>query len=730
MSGKHRWTFGGTFRRTTMYESIGGAPYTVNLGVAAGDPVSAVFNATTMPGVRTADITTAQQLYAILTGRISSVTGTNFIDENTKRYGLNPAFRREAQNVGGLYVQDQWRLKPSLTLNYGLRWEFSGAATNPNEVYSGPTVEHLLGPSTAPFQPGRLDGVADPQVFLRPKPYKGDWFNPAPNLGLAWSPAQAGGFLGKLLGEAVYRANFGVNYYDEGLINFQTANGNGPGLSQSLALNPGHPGFAPGGLSLQSQLPPFAVVFPTEYAFPVRQSALTFSRGYQTTDPDIRTPYVLNWTVGYQRRLWRDAALEVRYVGNRGYNLWRNYNLNEVNIFENGFLQEFRNAQRNLEINVANGRTGFANTGLPGQVALPMFEAAFGARGSQAALPAASGFGNGTFVTQLQQGQAGRLANSLAGNSLYLCRMVGSALPACGSLGYNAAGAYPINVFQANPYAAGSAIGLLSDEARSRYHALQLQFRQQYRNGISLTASYTYGRARTDRYVVGASNQTDYVTIRDKKLNWGPTAYDLRHNFFAYGTYELPFGRDRRFRIQNPVLDQVVGGWTLSGIVRVQSGRPFLLTSGRWTYNQNDAGVVLKGISVEQLQDMVKVRPGPAGSVYFFDERVIGQDGRANPDLVAVPTTPGELGQFVYLHGPGLWNVDVGLAKRFRLPRRMDLNFEALMINALNHPNVVVGTTGGATVSIDSTTFGRTSTLAATETRFGRQVQFRMTVNF
>jgi hypothetical protein len=60
----------------------------------------------------------------------------------------------------------------------------------------------------------------------------------------------------------------------------------------------------------------------------------------------------------------------------------------------------------------------------------------------------------------------------------------------------------------------------------------------------------------------------------------------------------------------------------------------------------------------------------------------------------------------------------------------MDLNFEALMINAFNHPNVVVGGTGGASVSIDSTTFGRTSNLAATETRYGRQIQFRMTVNF
>ena len=76
-------------------------------------------------------------------------------------------------------------------------------------------------------------------------------------------------------------------------------------------------------------------------------------------------------------------------------------------------------------------------------MALPIFEAAFGPRGSQPAVPSGSGFTNGTFITQLQQGQAGRLANTLAGaggDARYLCAMVGNALPACTSRGYNVAG--------------------------------------------------------------------------------------------------------------------------------------------------------------------------------------------------------------------------------------------------------------------------------------------------
>src|SRR5207247_4065883 len=141
------------------------------------------------------------------------------------------------------------------------------------------------------------------------------------------------------------------------------------------------------------------------------------------------------WSIGLQRELWRDAAIEVRYLANAGRNLWRSYDLNEVNIFENGFLQDFRQAQRNLAINQAAGVNSFANTGLPGQAATPIFDAAFGARGGQTALPAASAYTNGTFITNLQQGQAGRVANALAANALSLCRFAGLDPPPSPSTG-------------------------------------------------------------------------------------------------------------------------------------------------------------------------------------------------------------------------------------------------------------------------------------------------------
>jgi hypothetical protein len=727
LKGKHTFTLGGTFRRTTMYESIGGVPPSITVGMAGNDPATSVINAANIPFLNTNDQGNAQSLYALLVGRISASSGVLNLNTGNKQYELIPARRDEAQNVGGFFAQDQWRMNPTLTLNYGVRWELTAPAENTNGVYSSPDLVDMFGPSTALFQPGALNGTMNPQVYLKPRPYTADYKNFAPNAGVAWNPEKPGGFLGALLGKAVYRANFGVNYYDEGLINFQTFAGNGPGLTQSLTL----PAFTPGTLSLRSPLPAY-LRSPESFSLPVSMTGSTFARGYATIDPDIQTPFVKNWTIGYQRELWNNAAMEIRYVGNRGSNLWRGYNINEVNIFENGFLQDFRNAQNNLAINTAAGvSNSFANQGRAGQVATPIFDAAFGPRGNQAGVPLTAGYQNNTFITDLRQGEAGRLANRMTSDFRYICAMVGSALPECTRRGsYNVAGPYPINFFQANPFASGSNMRILTDEASSKYDALQLQFRQRYSRGLSLTANYTYGKSRTDRYEVGADNEFDYITLRDKGLNWGPTAYDLRHTFQAFGTVDLPFGKGRMVNIENALLDAALGGWAASAVVRIQTGRPFLLTSGRQTFNQYDAGVVLKGgLTVEQLQKMVKVRPGPNGNVFFFDESLIGPDGRANPAFIDFPTTAGELGQFVYLHGPGLWTADLGLAKTISLPGGARVNVDALFINAFNHRNSIVGATGGAFHDIGSTTFGQTTTNPLGGT-YGREVQFRLGFTF
>ena len=542
------------------------------------------------------------------------------------------------------------------------------------------------------------------------------------------------GFLSKLIGQGedtVVRGGYSLTYYDEGTNMFAFNAGSNPGLGQTLTLQPGI-GFVPGSLTLQTPLPPF-VAFPTQYQEVFPQSDFTFANGFRTMKDDLQTPSVHSWNIGLQRRITKDTVVEARYVGTKGNNVWRTSNLNEVNIFENGFLQEFKNAQNNLNINLANGRTGFANQGLPGQVPLPIFEAAFGPRGSAPALSAAQGFTNGTFVTNLQQGTAGTLANSLAGNANYACRLYGNTFTPCPRINaqYNAPGPYPINFFYLNPYANSQGAWLVDDQSYTNYHALQLQLRRRFSQGLQMNVNYTLGKNTGDIWADNSTQEVNYRTLRDRSLDDGPLPFDVRHVFQTYGTYDLPFGKDRRWDLGNVILNGIVGGWTLGGTLTAQSGTPFRLTSGRNTVNQfTDSGVVLvNGTTVEDLQKMIKLSPGPGLARYWVDPKLIGPDGRANPEYLAVPTEPGEFGTFVTLRSMATWNLDGSLNKDFDLPGRAALRIHVTMTNVFNHP--IWGTPGFlGSANITSTTFAQTTAPLNQPGGYGRQMYLRAEVRF
>ncbi len=761
--GTHSVVFGGNWYREQdhYWNGPGGEP-NLTLGIANGDPVANVFTSgpNALPGGAQAG---AEALYAILTGRISSgnIQVGRPLDPATKQYAPFGAYNLdEVQGSFGLFAQDRWRLRPNLTLNYGLRMDWVGDDYDVNGGYSTlRNVADIFGPTPAGaiFQPGTLGGVGEPHFVARQHVYSPKT-NFSPAVALAWTPDTGDSVLGKLFpkNKTVIRTGVSLRHYQEGAQNFWAfASNSGAFFFQSGSLTanstPATGNFAPGSLSVGNPLPPYLLT-PAVYAADVPGSG-RFGSTYYGFNTDIKQPYVEQWNFGVQRQIGSGSVFEARYIGNLSLHQWLAEDVNEVNIFENGFLNEFRHAQANLAINIANGKgNSFANNGLTGQFALPILSAAFTGQ------TAAAGFASSTFVTNLQQGAAGAMANSIAGNATFFCNMVGTAAfsTPCTSRGVsNAPGAgYPINFFQVNPYATGRNAYYLDASGHTNYHALQLEFRQRPTAGFQFNVNYTLahslGIASQDG-IQGMGNNI-YYSDRNFRLNYGPSLFDIRHVVHASGTYDLPFGKGRHFLNQGGVADHVIGGWSIGTIIGIQTGTPSYLGGGVATVNNypsntagGDSGVAfMNGATASQLQSSVGVYRNGNPWVYAFDPSKYVylpgtpspcpscqfqlQPGAANQTVLApngYPGTPGNVGGVwgyrPILWGPSWYNIDLSINKSIPIHERYKLVLQGEMLNATNHPTFALGNT-----TITSTTFGQMTGGPSGP----RVVEFRFNIEF
>jgi hypothetical protein len=621
-------------------------------------------------------------------------------------------------------------------LTYGLRWEVQGPMHDTKGLTATPDLASLFGPSKGLFTPGVLSGNNNPTVEVGRPAYETDWKNFAPNVGFAWNPSRTKGLLGKLLGESktVLRGSYGLVYYDEGTQFFAANLGPNAGKTiNAITLVPGQSG--------QTALPAFytlsnIVANPltassfafntTEYKTTINQADQTFVRNINGFDPTLRAPYTINWSFGVQRELWKNNVLEVRYVGNQAHLVWRTSNLNEVNIFENGFLEQFKNAQSNLAINQAAGVNSFQNRGLAGQVATPIFDAAFGARGALGAIVAGSGYASTGFITNLQNGEAGALANTLATNQNYVCRMFGNSFSPCARVQplANAPGVYPINFFLLNPFVSGR-MAYVDDTGWNSYNGLQVQFRQRLANSLTWTTNYTWSKSLTNLSVDNQNQSLDFRTLRDGGLDKRVSPFDIRHVIQTFGTYELPIGRGRWLSLNNnSILDGVLGGWTIGSIFVFHTGQPIQLTGGFETVNNSNntarLGVRLApGVTLEQIQDMFNAErtrlTGRAGTTDLqrlaVDPRLVGPDGRANPQFLIPNRTPGEFGQLLFLRDKNTFQWDLSMTKTLRIPgwENGRLEFFAGFNNVLNHPRWAYGDAAAnppGALNVFSTSFG------------------------
>jgi Carboxypeptidase regulatory-like domain len=713
LKGSHSLSFGGAFTQADLWLENQTLVPTINFGVVNGDPSDAMFNTTNFPGASNTQLNNARGLFAMLTGRISTITGAARLNEDLQYVYLGLGRQEGRMRELGFFAQDQWRWRPNFTINMGLRYEIQRPFYPLNDAYSTLTTEGIWGVSGVGnlFMPGTLTGQKPTfQAYTSgTKAYKTDWNNLAPSLGFSWAPDASGGFLGKLMGEdgdTVLRAGYALGYERHGMSDFSGVFGTNPGVSidtdRSTALNTlnndglGLPVF----FSQRSRLGPAS--FPATQQFPFTE---VVTGNANIFDPNLQVPYSQTWTASIGRKLTRDVGIDIRYVGTRHLQDWIDYDYNEINIVENNFLNEFRNAQANLRANIAAGRGNtFAYTGAAGTVPLPIFLAHYNALGQSAAGNSANYTGNNwtntTFLGFLAANNPNpygfastNATNGLLGNATFRGNALTAGLPA--------------NFFVANPDLIGGST-VTGNGGYTRYDSFQFEARKRLSHGFQIDASYVYGKAyESSRYSLRLP--------RSRTLQTGGDG-GVIHAFKTNWVWELPFGEGRKWmNTNNSFLSRLAGGWEFDGIARIQSGRMVDFGNvrvvgmsedelkkevGLYTYAVTglsaNAATALYLLPQDIVENTVKAFNVSATSASGYSN-MGAPTGRylapANgPDCIEVAVGAGQCPgrtRSLVLAGPMYVRFDLSAVKRVRIVGRTTFEFRGEMLNAFNHPNFV-----------------------------------------
>ena len=263
------------------------------------------------------------------------------------------------------------------------------------------------------------------------------------------------------------------------------------------------------------------------------------------------------------------------------------------------------------------------------------------------------------------------------------------------------------------PYPSLGPIEYRDNGGNSNYHGGELTLEKRFSRGFSFRTAYTYSKSidYAQEHLAAGGTGSFTQNARDLRERRGPSDFDVRHRFVGSYIYELPFGKGRSY-LQNGALAHVVGGWRLSGLANVRSGRPFTVAAnGNSTALGGARGGGLVGAFADCLRD---------GSL-SSGERTI--DRWFDPTAYAAPT-PARLGTCGRntLRGPNITNFDVAVARTFDyFGEDRNLEFRWEVFNVFNTPQF-----GLPDRNISGTSAGRISTLAGDP----RVMQFALKFNY
>jgi hypothetical protein len=602
-----------------------------------------------------------------------------------------------------LFAQDSWKIRPNVTLNYGLRWEMNTPLTDvgkkvqtfrPGEVS---TIYPCTLPTTSPlYVPGSITDCnragATPVGLVFPGDkgvpdaltntyYKGF----APRLGLNWSPGWKDGALGKLVGgpgKTSISMGFGIFYNPIEQLVLEQFSAEPPFGGSNSITSP---------LLQTPYINQSGTTFPNPFTgilSPARGTSIDWSRFRPMTffgefPADLRLQYSDQYNLTVKRQLPGQILFQVGYVGSQGHRLLASYEINAANPQTCNVLAAMAAAS---PASVLNGVGGSPTTcrafGEDSSYFIPN-----GAIVPAGGLPLPYNAGAGGLSVPAGPVSAPGGGITLVGLRPYsspLCQpLTGTGCPSDGTPVFS-------GIFSENTV------------ARSNYNSLQVLVQKNLSHGLQFQASYTLSKTMDN-----ASSFESALNPLNFNATYGLSAYDARHRFVFNYVWDLPVPKYQGFK------GKLLDGWEVSGILSFQSGFPIRITS------HDD---------VEELDSTFLFEaPGePNLAAPFHTEDIRKNNGFVfDPALFTNATVaPGTIGNAPrsICCGPGINNWDMSFMKETRLGERWQMEFRGDIFNVWNHAQFY---SVDGNVSNTGSTFGQVQ-----HVRDPRLVQFALKFRF
>ena len=545
-------------------------------------------------------------------------------------FGQGSAQSENVRNTGlYLFAQDSWKIKPNLTLNYGLRWELNTPLGDishhvqtfrPGEsssVYPCQDVPNVTDCSSqtpiglvVPGDPGVPTGLT--QTY-----YKAI----APRIGIAWSPGNSG--------KTSFRAGWGLFYNPMEQLVLEQFGAEPPfGGSTFVYETQFNLPFADQGYDpttgIGTTYPnPFNGIITPKPGTPQNWGLFDPILLFGDFQPHMRAQYSAQYNFSIQRELTKDMKLEIGYVGSQGHRLLATHDIN------------YSNPQTCLDIDTLDGAGTCAQftEDAPYTVTVPT--------GFNFHMP------NGSIL----QG---------SGQTLNFVGLRPYSSPQCNPLTDTGCPASGVPVF--------SSIFAQDTIANSGYNSLQVSLDKRFAHGLQFTAAYTFSKSIDE-----ASSFEGILNPLPGANNRSLSLFDARDRFVISYYWELPLRKYSGFR------GGLIDGWALSGITTYQTGFPIRITSSADNELMNSFDFELPG-EPDQLAPFKVQRPQANGN-YYFNPNTFTEDTSIDPSLFGrVGNAPRTI-----CCGPGISDTDFALLKTIPLSESKHFEFRAEFFNIFNH---------------------------------------------